>query len=417
VCLALAVLAKGLVAIIFVGGTLIGYLLTTGEWKRWREFRLFTGTLLFLLIAAPWHILAGIRNPGFFWFYFINEHVLRFLGKRYPKDYNKLPAIAYWTLHFVWLFPWSLFLARVIENLRQRAKERIPTEWTFADRTRMICLVWSGLILVFFAISTNQEYYTFPAYLPLLLLAADALSSERIRSRWSTVAYALLSVLGIAAGVALIAGVWSSRHLPVPPDLGAVLADRRVADNTLSMSKFFDLTGAAFAGLRLPALLAAFALLLGPLFALIVHRRLSRTAVWTLALSSATFLFAAHIALVRFGPFMSSRILARDIQRELRPGDDVMIYGDQAYGSSLTFYLQRQVFLVNGRSTSLFWGSKYPDAPHIFLNNQDLLREWHGPNRVFLFVTADDSDKVRSILGNDARVFAEVSGKQILSNQ
>jgi dolichyl-phosphate-mannose-protein mannosyltransferase len=416
-CLALAVLAKGLVAIIFVGGTLIGYLLVTGEWKRWREFHLFTGTLLFLLIAAPWHILAGIRNTGFFWFYFINEHVLRFLGKRYPKDYNKLPAIAYWTLHFVWLFPWSLFLARVIENLRQRAKERIPTEWTFADRTRMICLVWSGLILVFFAISTNQEYYTFPAYLPLLLLAADALSSERVRSRWSTVAYAMLSILGTAAGVALIAGVWSSRHLPVPPDLGAVLADRRVADNTLSMSKFFDLTGAAFAGLRLPALLAAFALLLGPLFALIVHRRSSRTAVWTLAISSATFLFAAHVALVRFGPFMSSRILARDIQRELRPGDEVMIYGDQAYGSSLTFYLQRQLLLVNGRSTSLLWGSKYPDAPHIFLDNQDLLREWHSPSRVFLFVTADDLDKVRSILGNNARIFAEVSGKQILSNQ
>ena len=417
VWLALAVLAKGLVAIIFVAGTLIAYLLVTGEWKRWREFHLFTGTLLFLLIAAPWHILAGIRNTGFFWFYFINEHVLRFLGKRYPKDYNKLPAIAYWTLHFVWLFPWSLFLARVIENLRQRAKERTPTEWTFADRTRMICLVWSGLILVFFAISTNQEYYTFPAYLPLLLLSADALSSERVRSRWSTIAYAMLSILGTAAGVALIAGVWSSRHLPVPPDLGAVLADRRVADNTLSMSKFFDLTGAAFAGLRLPALLAAFALLLGPLFAFMAHRRSSRTAVWTLAISSATFLFAAHIALVRFGPFMSSRILARDIQRVLRPGDEVMIYGDQAYGSSLTFYLRRQVLLVNGRSTSLLWGSKYPDAPHIFLNSQNLLKEWRSSNRVFLFVTADDSDKVRSILGNNTRVFAEVSGKQILSNQ
>lgn len=417
VCLALAVLAKGLVAIIFVSGTLIAYLLVTGEWKRWREFRLFTGMLLFLLIAAPWHILAGIRNTGFLWFYFINEHVLRFLGKRYPKDYNKLPAIAYWTLHFVWLFPWSLFLARVVENLRQRAKERVPTEWSFADRTRMICLVWSGLILVFFAISTNQEYYTFPAYLPLLLLAADALSSERIRSRWSTVAYAMLSILGTAAGIALIAGVWSSRHLPVPADLGAVLADRRVADNTLSMSKFFDLTGAAFAGLRLPALLAAFALLLGPLFALIIHRRSSRTAVWTLAISSATFLFAAHIALVRFGPFMSSRILAHEIHRELHPGGEVMIYGDQAYGSSLTFYLQRQVFLVNGRSTSLLWGSKYPDAPDIFLDSEDLIREWGGPNRIFLFVTADDIDRVRSILGNRARSFAQVSGKQILTNR
>ncbi|HEX4664169.1 MAG TPA: glycosyltransferase family 39 protein [Terriglobales bacterium] len=416
-CLALAVLAKGLVSIVFVGGTLLAYLLVTGEWKRWREFRLFTGALLFLLIAAPWHILAGVRNPGFFWFYFINEHVLRFLGKRYPKDYNKLPAIAYWTLHFVWLFPWSMFLARVVENLRERARERTPSEWTFADRTRVICLVWSGLILVFFAISTNQEYYTFPAYLPLLLLAADALASERVRSRWSTVAYALLTIMGTAAGIALIAGVWSSHNLPVPTDLGSVLADRQVADNTLSMSKFFDLTGAAFAGLRLPALLAAFALLLGPLVALLWHKRSARAAVWTLAVSSATFLFAAHIALVRFGPFMSSRHLAHEVQREIRPGDQVMIYGDQAYGSSLIFYLQRQVALVNGRSTSLLWGSNYPDAPHIFLSNDDLLRAWSGEHRVFLFVPNEQRSRAESLLGKHAYLFAHVSGKEILSNR
>lgn len=416
-CLALAVLAKGLVAIIFVGCTLLGYLLVTGEWKRWREFHLFTGTLLFLLIAAPWHILAGVRNPGFFWSYFVNEHFLRFLGRRYPKDYNKLPALAYWSLHFVWLFPWSLFLARVIENLRARAKERVPTEWSFADRTRVICLIWSGLILVFFAISTNQEYYTFPAYLPLLLLAADALASDRVYSRWNTVAYALLTVLGTAAGAALIAAVWSSRHLPIPVDLGAALADRQVADNTLSMSKFFDLTGPAFAGLRLPALLAAFALLLGPFIALLWHRRSSRRAVWTLAAASAVFLFAAHIALVRFGPFMSSRNLAREVKQAIRPEDEVMIYGDQAFGSSFIFYLQRQVLLVNGRSTSLLWGAQYADAPRIFLNDNDLEREWQGPHRVFLFVPTEQRARAESLLGKGAYVFAQVSGKEILSNK
>jgi 4-amino-4-deoxy-L-arabinose transferase-like glycosyltransferase len=415
--LALAVLAKGLVAIIFVAGTLLVYLLLTGEWKRWREFRLFTGTLLFLLIAAPWHILAGLRNTGFFWFYFINEHVLRFLGKRIPKDYNKLPAIAYWTLHIVWLFPWSLFLMRVWENLRERAKERTSHEWTFADRSRMMWLVWSGLILVFFAISTNQEYYTFPAYLPLLLLAADALSSEDRSSKWITAALAAIAFVGLAAGAALFGGLWASRNLPVPTDLGAVLADRQVADNTLALSKFFDLTGAAFAGLRLPALLAALALLMGPLIALIWHRRSLRVAIWTLAASSAVFLFAAHIALVRFGPFMSSKVLARDIQHVIRPQDQVMIYGDQAYGSSLIFYLKRQVLLVNGRSTSLLWGSHYPDAPHIFLTNDDLLRAWESPNRVFLFVPNEQRARAESLLGRRAYVFAQVSGKQILTNQ
>lgn len=416
-CLSLAVLAKGLVAIIFVVGTVLLYLLITGEWNRWREFRLGTGTLLFFLIATPWHLLAEQRSPGFFWFYFVNEHILRFLGKRFPKDYNKLPSIAYWALHFVWLFPWSLFLARSVENLRERAKERISLDWTFADRTRVICLVWSGVILVFFAISTNQEYYTFPAYLPLLLLAADALASDDGRSRWTTAAFSAIAFLGIAAGIALITGVWSSRHLPAPVDLGSVLADRRVADDTLSMSKFFDLTGAAFAGLRLPALMAAFALLLGPLVAFIRHRRSMRFAVWTLAASSAVFLFAAHIALLRFGPFLSSRYLARQIQQAARPGDEVMIYGDQALGSSLPFYLQRQVLLVNGRSTSLLWGSQYPDAPHIFLDDADLLRAWSGPNRVFLFVPGDQRPRAESVLGKRAYLFAEVSGKEILTNQ
>src|SRR5207248_11347730 len=199
-------------------------------------------------------------------------------------------------------------------------------------------------------------------------------------------AYVALTILGAAAGLALLAGVWSSRNLPAPLDLGLVLADRQVADNTLAMSKFFDLTGAAFAGLRLPALLAAFALLVGPLAALLSSRRSPRAAVWTLATTSAVFLFAAHIAVVRFGPFMSSRILAREVEQVIRPGDQVMIYGDQAFGSSLIFYLQRQVLLVNGRSTSLLWGSQYPDVPPIFLDDADLLHAWQGAHRVFLFV-------------------------------
>ena len=120
-------LAKGLIAPVFFLGGVIPYLLLTGQWRRWREFHLFAGTLLFLAVAAPWHILAGLHNPdqghpvgnipspdnvhGFFYFYFINEHVLRFLGKRYPHDYNKLPGYLFWSLHLVWLFPVESLLA------------------------------------------------------------------------------------------------------------------------------------------------------------------------------------------------------------------------------------------------------------------------------------------------------------------
>jgi hypothetical protein len=318
----------------------------------------------------------------------------------------------------VWLFPWSLFLGRVVENLRARGKERKPGEWTFANRTRLLCLIWSGLILVFFAISTNQEYYTLPAYLPLLLLAADALATDAGRSRWTTAAYAIISVLGAAAGIALLAGLWSSRHLPVPADLGSVLVSRDVAGDTLSMSKFFDLTGAAFAGLRLPALLAAVALLVGPGWAAICHRRRPQRAIWIVAGTSAVFLFAAHLALVRFGPFLSSKMLAKDIQHALQPGDEVILYGDHSYGSSLNFYLQRRVLLVHGRSTSLLWGSHYPDVPPVFLTDEDLQRAWkEGNHRIFLFVPPEEKTRAQSLLGSGAHVFAEQSGKVVYTNK
>jgi 4-amino-4-deoxy-L-arabinose transferase-like glycosyltransferase len=115
-CAALAILAKGLIGLVFIGSTMLAFVVISGDWRRWREFRLLSGTVLFLLIAAPWHLLAGFRNHGFFWFYFVNEHFLRFLGKRYPKDYSKLQGYLYWTLHLAWLFPWSMYFPLVLKD-------------------------------------------------------------------------------------------------------------------------------------------------------------------------------------------------------------------------------------------------------------------------------------------------------------
>ncbi len=51
---------------------------------------------------------------GFWYFYLVNEHYLRFFGLRYPHDYNKMPVAWYWLAHLVWLFPWSLFLPALV---------------------------------------------------------------------------------------------------------------------------------------------------------------------------------------------------------------------------------------------------------------------------------------------------------------
>jgi 4-amino-4-deoxy-L-arabinose transferase-like glycosyltransferase len=346
VCMALAVLTKGLLALVVVGLTLVLYVAISGEWRRWREFRLFTGTLLFLVIAAPWHILAGLRNPHFFWFYFVNEHFMRFLGKRIPKDYNKQTNSLYWTLHLVWLFPWSLYLPLALRGpiaewmARRRGEGKSPRPpLTFRSRTELICLIWAGVTLVFFSFSTNQEYYTFPAYLPILMLIAERLASEEESGprRWLLWSSGVLAAICMAFSAVLAAGLWNSRHLPFVADIGTVLA-QDLSNETLSMGHALDLTGQSFAALRLPAILAAIILMFGPALAFWLRRRgRDFAATWATACTMAVFLIAAHIALVRFDPYLGSRSMARQIAPELRPTDRVMIYTDQAYRSSLLF--------------------------------------------------------------------------------
>jgi 4-amino-4-deoxy-L-arabinose transferase-like glycosyltransferase len=496
--LALAVLSKGLVAIVFLLGTAIVYLALTGDYKNWRALKPLTGTILFLAIAAPWHILAGLRNTngmnghGFFWFYFVNEHFLRFLGKRFPKDYNKLPGYLFWSLHIVWLFPWSLFCGALLQQAYRAFKRyadansffqtqnffwqpfavaiggiflrdiaHIPYLFTvfvalalfliqalyhrqkvsptpipllgatdFKQRTILILSLYSTLVLVFFAISTNQEYYTFPAYLAILILIAAALNhaedtfaTDVSSRRWIIVAHLAFMLIGFAVSITLVYGLWSSRHLAFIPDIGDVLAHRDVGNYTLSMSHFFDLTDASFAALRLPAGLAAITFCFGPSIAWMLRAKKRHLAATTaVALTSTVFLIAAHIAFVRFAPMLSSKKVADKIQTLEATGaisrdNTVLMYGDQAYGSSIPFYLGRQVDLVEGRSTSMLFGSYFPDAPHIFLTNADLLKVWGTGDRKLLFVPLEKRDYVDQLLGNNKILLQETSGKALYTDR
>jgi len=496
--LALAVLTKGLVAIVFLAGTAIVYLALTGDYKKWRALKPLTGTILFLAIAAPWHILAGLRNTGgmnghgFFWFYFVNEHFLRFLGKRFPKDYNKLPGYLFWNLHIVWLFPWSLFCGALlvqayrafkryaganpffqtqnfywqpfavaiggiflrdaahipylltvfvalalflIQSLYHRhklspASEPLLRAASFPQRSTLILSLYVTLVLVFFSISTNQEYYTFPAYLAILMLIAAAFTraeenfdTDKSSRRWIAFAHIAFMVVGFAVAAALASGLWSSRHLPFVPDIGDVLAHRDVGSYTLSMSHFFDLTDASFAALRLPAFLAAITFCFGPAIAWLLRtKKRHLAATTTVALTSTVFLIAAHIAFVRFAPMLSSKKIADKIQTLEASGaishdNTVLMYGDQAYGSSIPFYLGRQVDLVNGRSTSMLFGSYFPDAPHIFLTGSDLLKVWGTGDRKLLFVPLEKRDDVDHLLGTDKILLQETSGKALYTDR
>ncbi|HEY1896370.1 MAG TPA: glycosyltransferase family 39 protein [Terracidiphilus sp.] len=483
--LALALLTKGLIAPLFFVAAALPLLLLSGLWRRWRDLKPLTGLLLFLAIAAPWHILAGLANPdqghpvgnhptpgnvhGFWYFYFLNEHVFRFLGTRFPHDYNRMPVVWYWLAHLVWLFPWSLFMPAVIvvawrsrhswlQHLRRdagqtidfyldhAAREDVATyvqQLKFRVRSVWLLGIYSAFVLLFFSISTNQEYYTFPAWPTLLILIAAVLSGieenrapdltgapaqTRERTAWLTGAQAVFAIAGVLAAAALLWCLWESRSLPFVADIGTLLAHRDVGGYTLSMSHFFDLTGPSFAALRLPAAMAAVTLLMGPAvswFLRLRHKHLAATT--TLALTCALFLVAAHIAFARFEPMLSSKQLADVIVQKGSPADSFIIYGDQSDASSVVFYthnfLGKPAYLVfepcspHGTGSSLLWGSCYPDAPKIFLSEDQLSKEWGTGDRKWLFAQDTFQPKVEQLLAGRLYPVKSIADKALWTDR
>jgi 4-amino-4-deoxy-L-arabinose transferase-like glycosyltransferase len=462
VALALATLTKGLIAPVFFAAAAIPLLLLSGQWRRWLQFKPFSGLLLYFAITAPWHILAGLANPdqghpvgnhptignvhGFWYFYFVNEHFFRFLGQRFPHDYNKMPFLWYWLGHLVWLFPWSLFLPALLvvawrtrhtwlQHMRSDAGRTVDFYLDYAAREDVasyierlkfrVRTVWllglfSVFVLLFFSISTNQEYYTFPAWPPLFMLTAAVLVSIEegsgpdgtkpvLSTAWLTGAQAVFAVAGVLSAAALGWGLWESRNLPFVSDIGTLLAHRDVGGYTLSMSHIFDLTGPSFAALRLPAGLALVALLVGPAASWFLRLREKHLAATiTVAITSAVFLVAAHIAFARFEPMLSSKQLADTILREASSADSFIIYGDQSDASSVVFYthdfLHKPAYLLlercspHGTGSSLLWGSCYPDAPNIFLNEDQLSKMWGTGERKWLFAQDTYESKAEQLL-------------------
>jgi 4-amino-4-deoxy-L-arabinose transferase-like glycosyltransferase len=161
--IAVGLLLKGLIAAVFPIAAAGLYLILTRQLRSIGRLRPVEGIAIILLIAAPWHVLATLRNPpyfdltpksepgqyhGFFWFYFLNEHVFRFLNMRYPRDYNTVPRYLFWLLHLLWLFPWSVFLPGLLK-LSYRPVDR-------AARTPYMAYCWLAIVLILINSTTPQ---------------------------------------------------------------------------------------------------------------------------------------------------------------------------------------------------------------------------------------------------------------------
>ena len=413
-----SLLFKSLVGVVFPVFAALIYLGITRQLfhaKIWKALHPLSGLLVILLIAAPWHILATLRNPpyfeftmrsapgeyhGFLWFYFINEQLLRFLNMRYPRDYDTVPRLYFWGFHLLWLFPWSVYFPAVAK-LGFRPADR-------AGKARLLALVWTGFILIFFTFSTTQEYYSMPCYPALALLLGSAMAAGGSWIRYGT---RVLCGIFIAAAAAVLTLYFLAWHLPTPGDISAALSSNPGAYK-LSLGHMEDLTIASFAYLRLPLLVAAGAFLVGAAGTL---RSSGQRAFLAISLMSILFFQAARIAMAAFDPYLSSRPLANTLLRS--PAGKLIVDHHYYTFSSIFFYTNRTALLLNGRFNNLVYGSYAPGAPDVFINDQQWKTLWLQPDRYYLVITDTAAERLKKLVEPKLlTVVAQSGGKLLLTN-
>lgn len=306
---ALAVLSKGFVSLVLPGATLVLYSLSTRDFTPWRRLHVVPGLALFLAIAAPWHVLAALRNPEFFDFYFIHEHFLRFL----TTEHRRVEPFWYFgPVLFAAAMPWTTVAIH-------GAIAQWKTEGSEGRALRLLAL-WCIVTFAFFSASGSK----LPSYI-LPILPAFALLAGRYLT-----AIGRRAMLAHVSGVALLA----IACVGVAPSI----SHRADAESPLGMMQNYAhviLGASAF-------WLAACALTLW-----LVWR--GRAAIAVLVLSAGSFIgfTAAQLGHESLSRSNSAYYIAQQIKPLLAP--DAPFYSVQTYEQTLTPYLGRTVTLVDYR--------------------------------------------------------------------
>ena len=466
---ALNLLTKGFIGLVFPIAFVFLYLAITRQLKLLLKLHLIPSTLVFLAIAAPWHILAALRNPaiplppglglpaqgGWAWFYLYNEHIARFLQQRIPHDYGQVPVWLFWLLAALWLFPWTAFLpAAITQHIRDLRRGLLPkrTSLTYCgssdphippmplwlspakdpevptprDReAALTLLLWAGIILAFFTFSARQEYYSLPALPALAIMAggllarADRPNTTSARNARNAHLWFLVPLCTLIAAIALFFAI-TAPHTDPHTDIATLLAQG--GDYNLSLSHIFDLTGAAMGLFRVPLLAVGLSMItIGPVTYLLRRKTHTYAANLTLAAAATCLLLCVHEGLVRFYPTLGSLPLANAIlaEQQARPASNDLILddGELTAGSTLLFYTRQPMHVVNGRVNGLWYGSFWPDAPAIFETDASLHQLWSSPRRIFL-LTYHPAERTADLSPfGPVHALASAGGKSILTNQ
>jgi hypothetical protein len=335
-----------------------------------------------------------------------------------PPGYDTVPLVLFWAMLVLWLVPWAVFLPQALREVPFRWAELSTLD--HRKRANLLFFLWALVILLFFSFSTRQEYYTIPALPGVALLvgawlaresAAEATKGVRRSGRVSSLVLMIVGILASGIGLALFARI----H---PPPAGVDLADllkKNPQDYDFSLGHVLDFTPEALGMFRGPLLGASLSLLIGTVLNWWMRRRgqpiLGNAA---LSLMMVGLLTCVHVSFAEFSPILSSHDLAVAIEKEYKPGDLIVVDGEYHQASTLNFYTHVPLRVLHAPSGNLWYGEKFPDAPHVFETPQSFAALWASPARVFLWTDQDDP---KELLGIPHILLARSGGKAIFTNR
>jgi 4-amino-4-deoxy-L-arabinose transferase-like glycosyltransferase len=304
-----AFLTKGLIAGVLPILTLIVYSVLQRDLAPWRRLLLVRGAVLFGVLSLPWLILIQHRLPQFFQFFFVREHIQRFLTKiedRYQPWWFFIPVLV------AGILPWLLPALRALCVDWRASSARSGFD------LRRFAWVWCVVVFVFFSASDSKLItYIMPLFPQLALLMATGPTPRLDKDLRATG----LGMLGVGALLLV----------------GAVLLPRFLHD---------ALRAPYFLQIRPPLVLMGLCSAAGGIAALKIRPDglrptlavgLGGLATWTGVLWAAAVL----------APVYSGATLYQQLPAALR--QDVPVYSVRTYDQSLTFYLRHPVTLVEYR--------------------------------------------------------------------
>ena len=351
---ALAVLSKGLVGVVLPVGIIAAYLVATRRWHVLRTVPWVSGSLLFLAVAAPWHVAASMKDPDFAYFYFVREHLLRYL----TPIHDRVEPFWFFVPVLMWgLLPWVALLPAALADAVAGLKSSLAARK--AD-PRLFLWAWAAVILVFFSASQSKLVpYILPAFPPLCILAA--LAADRLldeRGWWQKTNR--ISTLLSLSGAVLLGGLFAYAGTGGIKDLSP-------------------------GGAPIPAVLFAGAALMGVSVAALGFFLRARLRQWfvLMALCACALFGCIRAVAPQLQSDKSVLRIAEFLRTRMEPGDRLYCY--RYYSQTLPVYVRRTVGLAAFFGEQSFGAAKLHGAERRerFPTSQEFSEIWKSAQRVY----------------------------------